>query len=461
MKKSAIILSLGILVLTGSNAQIINTIAGDSAYGFSGDGGAATAAELYYPMGIALDGSGNLYIADEQNNRIRKVNTAGIISTIAGNGNRGYSGDGGAATAAELNYPTGVAVDGSGNVYIADEGNNRIREVNTSGIMSTIAGNDSEGYSGDGGAATAAELYAPGGIEVDDTGNIYIGDTFNNRIRKITATGIISTIAGNGYGAPSSGGFSGDGGAATSAELYTPIGVAVDGSGNVYIADEGNSRIRQVTAAGVISTIAGDSTYGYSGDGGAATAAELGYPTGVALDSSGNVYIADWWNSRIRKVNTKGIISTIAGDSVVGYSGDGGAATDAEINHPFGILVDISSNIYIGDCWNYRIRKVTGVTGIEQLTKDNGQWAVYPNPNDGVFTIQSPLPPKGCTTLEVYNVLGEKVYSGLPLNPHAGTLKQCAYTIDLSGSTSGVYFYRVVNEEGALVGEGKFVIIKN
>jgi sugar lactone lactonase YvrE len=455
MKKSAIILSLGILALTGSNAQIINTIAGDGVLGFSGDGGAATAAELYYSSGVTVDGSGNVYIADENNFRIRKVTTAGIISTIAGNGFGGYSGDGGAATAAELYYPYGLALDGSGNIYIADYDNNRIRKVTAAGIISTIAGDGAWGYSGDGGAATAAELNTPSGIAVDVSGNVYIADYGNNRIRKVTPTGIISTIAGNGTAA-----YSGDGGAATAAELYTPSGVTLDGSGNLYIADQFNNRIRKVTAAGVISTIAGDNAQGYSGDGGAATTAELYYPFGISVNGSGIVYIADWGNNRIRKVTT-GIISTIAGDSARGYSGDGGAPTATELSGPIGVTEDGQGNIYIADFGNNRIRKVTGITGINELTKDNGQWIVYPNPNDGVFTIQSPLPPKGGTTLEVYNVLGEKVYSGLPLNPHAGTLKQCAYTIDLSGSTSGVYFYRVVDEEGALVGEGKFIIINN
>jgi hypothetical protein len=332
---------------------VISTYAGNGTQGYGGDGGAATSSELSDPPGVAVDSNGNVYIADSVNNRIRKVTPAGIISTIAGNGSAGYSGDGGAATSAELNAPFGVAVDTSGNIYIVDRENSRIRKVTPAGVISTVAGNGTYGYSGDGGAATAAELANPTGVAADSGGNVYIADAANSRIRKVTPAGVITTVAGN--GTP---GYNGDGGAATSAEVY-PAGVAVDSGGNLYIADYGNQRIRKVTSAGVISTIAGNGAYGYSGDGGAATSAELNSPFSTALDSSGNLYIADYGNQRIRKVTPAGMISTVAGNGTSGYSGDGGAATSGEINNPFGVAVDSSGNLYVGDYSNQRVRKVT------------------------------------------------------------------------------------------------------
>ncbi len=336
--------------------------------GFSGNGGQATAAELNLPAGVAVDPSGNVYIADQFNQRIRMVNTNGIITTFAGNGyntgsSGGYSGDGGNPTSAELNYPTGVAVGPDGGftaVYIADRYNNRIRQV-YDGFIFTLAGNGFDadgggGYSGDGGVATAAELYLPWGVGVSSTGNVYIADSYNNVIREVkdpTLTAIV-TFAGNG-----SANFSGDGGQATAAEISRSQGVAVDGSGNVYIAD-GNGRIRKVNTAGIISTVAGGGTSGL-GDGGPATAAEID-AYGLAVDAPGNIYIASFNDNRIRKVNTSGIISTIAGNGTGGYTGDGGPGIDAEIWGPSGVAVDGSGNVYIADYINNRVRKLTPIT---------------------------------------------------------------------------------------------------
>ncbi len=271
----------------------------------------------------------------------------GIISTYAGGG----VDDGDAATAASINNPGSVAVDTAGNVYIADSDHNRIRKVSAStGIITTIAGNGSLGYSGDGGAATAAGLYYPYGVAVDAAGNLYIADTGDNRIRKVSAsTGIITTVAGNG-----SAGYSGDGAAATAAELDKPFGVAVDAAGNLYIADTCDNRIREVSAStGIITTVAGNGSPYYGGDGGAATAAGLAFPEGVAVDAAGNLYIADSYDNRIRKVSAStGIITTVAGNgSPATTAATAGLATAAGLYNPYGVAVDAAGNLYIADTW--------------------------------------------------------------------------------------------------------------
>jgi sugar lactone lactonase YvrE len=317
-------------VNTGSGT--IATITGNGTAGYTGDGGPATSAELHTSFGDALDSAGNLYIADTLNNVVRKVSTTGTITTVAGTGAPSYSGDGGPATSAGLNSPTGVAVDSSGNLYVADQRNERIRKV-TAGVITTVAGNGTVGFSGDGGLATNAQLYYPEGIAVDGSGNLYIADSDNQRIRKVNTGGTISTIAGNGNV-----GFNCNNGTATGLALNHPSGVAVDGSGNLYIADYGNQCVRKV-AAGNIATVAGNGTASYGGDGGPATSAELNYPTGVAVDSSGDLYIADYVNSRVRMVNATGTITTVAGTGTAGFSGDGGPATSAQLYNPTGVAV--------------------------------------------------------------------------------------------------------------------------
>ena len=344
----------------------ISTVAGGGAGGVSGDGGAATAARLNYPQGVALDGSGNLYIPDTANHSIRKVDSSGNISTVAGT-----SGDGAAATAALLNRPTGVALDGAGNLYIADWGNNRIRKVDSSGNISTVAGTGTWGFSGDGGPATEAQLREPLDVALDGAGNLYIADTINQRIRKVDSSGVITTVAGSGTYGYVIHGFSGEGVAATEAQLYNPSGVALDGAGNLYIADTHNLRIRKVDTAGVITTVAGDGTQNYGGDGGPAVAAQLWNPSAVALDGSGNLYIADSVNNRIRKVDTAGVITTVAGSSTTGgFGGDGGPATAAQLRGTFGVALDGSGNLYIADWDNNRIRKVDTAGMISTVAGD-------------------------------------------------------------------------------------------
>ena len=337
-------------------AGTISTVAGNGTFRFSGDGGPATTGSLALAYGVAMDGAGNLYIADTTNFRIRRVSPDGTISTVAGDGANGFSGDGGPATSASLESPYTVAVDGAGNLYIAEPDDCRIRKVDSSGVITTVAGNGAFGFSGDGGPATSASLASPYGVAVDGAGKLYIADRINNRIRQVTPDGKIATVAGNGTQ-----GFSGDGGPATSASLNQPTGVAVDRFGNLYIGEQYNNRIRKVTPDGNISTVAGDGTQGFSGDGGPATSASLNQPTGVAADRVGNLYIADLSNYRIRRVTLDGAISTIAGNGTYGFSGDGGPATNASLAFPIGVAVDGAGNLYIADLENYRIRRVVGV----------------------------------------------------------------------------------------------------
>lgn len=349
---------------------IITTVAGicsagDCSGGFAGDGGTATAARLNYPMGVTVDATGNLFIADTGNNRIRKVDSTGIITTVAGDGTAGYGGDGGAASEASLSNPSQVAVDDAGNLYITDgvgsrsylseSGNQRIRKVDAAGVITTVAGNGSAGFSGDGGAAVDAQLNYPSGVAVDGSGNLFIADQDNNRVREVAADGGITTVVGNGYQ-----GVVGDGSPAPLAALVTPEGLAMDTEGNMYIADTNAGRVRKVDPNGEITTVAGhgyDSALPSTGDGAPAITARLFQPEGVALDGAGNLYIVD---GTIKKVDTSGIITTVAGNGTTGYSGDGGSAIAAEMDNPQGIAVDAAGNLYISDTGNNCIRKVDG-----------------------------------------------------------------------------------------------------
>jgi cysteine-rich repeat protein len=332
----------------------IFTIAGDGTANYFGDGGPATAAELQFPVGLAFDAQGRLYIADVVNERIRRIEIDGTIATIAGTGDTGFSGDGGAATAAVLANPFGVAIDAQGRIAIADTSNQRVRRVDAAGTISTVAGTGAFGFGGDGNAATSAALAGPFGVAVDTTGRIYIADTFNARIRRIELDGTITTIAGTGqYG------FSGDGGPATRAQLAKPDGVAVDASGQVYIADTYNHRIRKVALDGTITTIAGDGNNAYGGDGGPATSASLQNPNGVAIDGSGQVFIADTYNYRIRKIALDGTITTVAGSGPpAAFGGDGGPATSASLSFPYYLAFDHEGRLVFSDTGNNRIRRV-------------------------------------------------------------------------------------------------------
>ncbi|HVJ07212.1 MAG TPA: Ig-like domain repeat protein [Acidisarcina sp.] len=376
-------LRLGCIVLlavtraaTGQTASVvlgpgtITTYAGNGSAGYTGDGGAATSATLNYPSEVRSDGSGNLYILDTGNAAVREVLASdGTIHTIAGTGTACSSstapcGDGGPAVQAQISSTTrGLFVTQSGVVYIADTGLNRIRMIDASGVMHTVAGTGTAGAAGDGGAATSAQLNAPRGVYLDGSGTLYISDSGNNTIRTVNSSGVISKFAG-GASSVCAGATDaiGDGCPALSATLSLPAALWEDGSGKLYIADINNQRVRMIDPGGVMYTVAGNGTGGYSGDGGSATSAELHTPQDVVSDAAGDLYIADYANNRIRYVNVAGTITTFAGTGTAGYSGDGGSPQLARINQPHGVVLDPSGNLYILDYGNQRVRKVNLVT---------------------------------------------------------------------------------------------------
>ncbi len=349
---------------------IISTYAGDGPSGPGGSWGTPATASRIEPYGVSIDPSGNLFIPNGFGSWISKVTASGLFYWVAGNGSSGFSGDGGPATAGQLNIGGGywgsqtIAIDGTGKLFIPDINNNRVRMVNTGGVINSIAGNNIQvgGFSGDGGDALLSE-FSYGGVVMDTAGNIYLADSKNNRIRKVSKSGIISTVAGNGII-----GFSGDGGPATNAELQNPIDVAMDKSGNLYIADNGTNHVRKISTSGIITTIAGGGSGGL-GDGGPATAAVISV-NGIAVDNKYNVYIADGVNNLVRKVTPAGIITSVAGNGSPGYSGDGGAATLAQLNTPVSVDVDKYGDLFISD---YRaIRKVDTSGTISTLINGGG-----------------------------------------------------------------------------------------
>ena len=353
-----------------AEAGTIATVAGDGVYGFAGDGGPATSARLFHPRAIAFDASGNTYIADAMNGRVRRIDRTGAITTIAGNGVEGFGGDGGSALQASLNQPHGLAVDAEGNLYIADSGNHRLRRVDAHGVITTVAGNGTPGMGGDGGPASAALLKQPKTLTIDEHGRLLMADSGNNRVRRIDlATGIITTVAG-----VTASGFSGDGGQATRARLDSPGGVAVTRDGTVYIADTDNERVRKITPDGVITTIAGTGTAGYGGDGGPATQATLNMPRAVAVDVAGDVYIGEEDGQRIRRIDGYGTITTIAGNGVGGFAGEGAPAGQAQLDRLRAVNLDAAGNLWIADTFNNRVRVIYSVSAAGAGTAGADPW---------------------------------------------------------------------------------------
>ncbi|MFD0309636.1 RICIN domain-containing protein [Streptomyces sp. NPDC127119] len=335
------------------SAPLISTVAGTGVAGFKGDNEPALTAQLNRPYGIAVDSTGTLYFSDYNNHRVRRITTDGKISTVAGTGVAGYRGDNGPALAAQLNSPREVAVDSAGALYITDAGNHRVRKITADGTISTVAGIGVAGFAGDGGPATAARLNYPLGVAVDSADTVYISDHTNHRVRKITADGTISTVAGTGTA-----GFRGDDGPAVAAQLNRPYAVAVDGAGTLYITDGSNNRVRKITADGTISTVAGIGTAGFAGDDGPAVSARLNLPLGIVVDSTGALHISDYNNHRVRKITADGTISTVAGTGTAGFGGDDGPASSAQLSNPFGLAMDCVDTLYIADHLNNRVRKI-------------------------------------------------------------------------------------------------------
>ena len=417
------------LSISNAQSQIITTFAGNGSSGFSGDNGLATAAKIGFPGRIAIDDTANVYFADTYNNRIRKISAAtGIITTVAGTGTAGYNGDGALATASQLNYPFGVAVDHSGNIYIADSYNNRIRKISaTTKLISTVAGTTSSGYNGDNISAITAQLNQPNSVCLDNAGNIYFTDQSNNRVRKVTiSTGNISTVAGSGTS-----GYMGDNGTAIYAQLNSPSGIALDANNNIYIADLNNHRIRKVTVStGVITTIAGNGTGAYVEDGVAATLTSLSLPQDVFVTTAGHVFIADYGNGRIRKVNAStGIISTVAGDGSASFAGDNGPATSAKFNMPISIRVDNAGNYFISDYFNRRIRKVT-----QPVFANNTISGAQTICAKSSATISGTIP-TGCTGVITYTWLNSTVSATSGFTPIANSNSQNFTTTNLTQHT--------------------------
>jgi cysteine-rich repeat protein len=372
----------------------ITTIAG-MGWGFAGDGGPATAALFKRPAMLERTATGEIYVADSDNHRIRRIDTGGTISTIAGTSTIGFAGDGGFAITVELLFPAGVAVDGNGFVYVAEHGNHRVRKVDQStGIATTAVGTGVDGFGGDGGPAVDALLSNPHGPTLDGAGNMYIADSHNYRVRRVDGSGNITTVAGSGaYGS------SGDGGPATSARFIEPWGVAVGDNGTFFVSDRGDHRVRRVDGiTGIITTVAGTGAAGSAGDGGPATSAQLNQPWNIILDTAGNLYIADRYNHRVRRVDaSSGDITTVAGTGVAGFSGDGGPATSAQLNQPTGLVFDASENLYIADRYNHRVRRVDASTGDITTIAGTGVWG---DSNDGGLASAAQLARPGHLTMD-------------------------------------------------------------
>ena len=420
-----------------AEGQIITTVAGNGSTGHSGDGGPATSAGIAYNGYGVFDKYGNYYFAEETNgDRICKIDTAGIITTIAGMGGHYYSGDSGLATAANLFAPVSIAFDSIGNIYIDEVNDGRIRKIDiATGIITTYAGNGTMGYGGDGGPATSAMLYAPQDICLDKKGNLYIADYYNNRVRKVNTSGIITTFAGNGIS-----GSSGDGGLADTARVEA-MGIGIDDTGNIYIADASFGRLRKVDTFGFISTIAGTGVVGNNGDGGPALSAQI-EATFVRVDKSGNIYLTTaYLVETIRKIDVSGIITTIAGNGTAGFSGDGGPATAAELNNPNSLTIDNCGNIYIADDYNHRIRKVTFDTScgpknsLDVISIPPTQnLTIFPNPATTSLTISGN---EAIEDVVIVNVMGQVAVRETVRRNSASV------NIDVSRLPGGVYFVRV------------------
>jgi sugar lactone lactonase YvrE len=378
-------------------AQIITTIVGDGRGTFGGDGGFASKASLSTPNGIVLDKIGNIYISDSKGSKIRKVNTSGIISTIAGWGSAGMSGDGGPATAAKLNFPSGILIDNFGNIIFSDSYNHRIRKIDSAGIITTIVGTGIGGYTSDDTLAIHSRLNIPCGLALDDEGNLYIADRMNHRIRKVNTSGVITTVAGNGLGTTK-----GDGGPATAASINRPNDVKISPDGALIIADTYGNAVRKIKADGIIKSIAGvgDGFSGFGGDEGVIGESRLASPYSLAIDNTGNIYVADKNNNRIRRIDVTGAIKTVAGNGASVSGGDGRVAVDASISSPESIAVDEVGNLYIGETSKIRYLYLKDY-------KNEAKISFMPNPCLKSTTIFLSSMYGEMVTISIYNTQGQ------------------------------------------------------
>jgi serine/threonine-protein kinase len=427
IKSYLLFTSIQVLFLHVLQAQVVTTLAGLGAAGSVDATG--TSASFNLPSGVAVDASGNVYVADYENHKIRKITSTGVVTTFAGSGANGSVDATG--TLASFAYPSAVAVDVSGNVYVADAGNNKIRKITPAGVVTTLAGSgiaDSVNATG-----TLASFDTPSGIAVDASGNVYVGDTWNDKIRKITPTGVVTNFAGSG----TAGSVNATG---TLASFNRPNSVAIDGSGNVYVADQTNNKIRKITSAGVVTTLAGSGTQGSVDATGAL--ASFYSPIGVAVDASGNVYVADTWNNEIRKITSAGVVTTFAGSGTSGSVDATG--TLASFASPVGVAVDGSGNVYVADQSNDKIRKISGTsTAIEAQSTTIGL-SVFPNPTTGDLLITTPEN----LQLIIYNSQGIKIMEQAIL---AGSntislenYKPGPYIIQSTNGTSQSQQYRII-----------------
>lgn len=447
MKKAGFIACF--LFLLGSKIfcqSIITTVAGTGTAGYSGDNALASNALINHPRGLNFDKNGNYYFADLVNNVIRKVNINDTIITIAGTGNTTYNGDNILAINANI-CPINGTPDNNGNIYISDQCNHRIRKINPLGIITTIAGTNTGGYSGDNGPAVNAQTIGPGLVMIDKFGNIIFTDFIANVVRKIALSDTITTIVGTGTA-----GASGDNGPATAAQLNGPYAIAQDTAGNFYISDQLNNLIRKIDKAGIITTIAGTGAQGYSGDNGPAINAKLYNPAQIAIDDTGNVFFADYANSVIRKIDLNGIITTVAGNGTVGYSGDNGPATNAQLRHAWGIALNRNGDLYIADEGNNVIRKVThvGVMSVKKQTEKNSLFSIYPNPNNGNFIISTKQTGGKELKADVYNAMGQVV-----LSKTFNAVNQNEFKIE--GLSEGIYIVKLALD-GTATGSQKLIV---
>jgi len=427
----AILLLMPVMV----RGQIITTVTGGGTVGVY-NGAPATAIGISYPDGCAFDGLGNLYFTTVAPDRVYKITPSGIIYFVAGTGSSGYNGDGIAATSAELNLPTGIAIDKGNNVYIADGENNRVRKIDVNtGIITTFAGDGSAGFSGDNGPATAATFNGVEDICFDMNGNLFIADYANNRIRKVNNSGIVTTVAGNGIN-----GFTADGVAATSAAINSVWGVCTDAIGNLYFNDSLNTMLRKVSTAGILTTVAGNGLAGPAGDNGPATTAAL-VVIRVAIDKAGNIYTSGYLDNDIRKIDVSGIIHTVAGTGIAGFSGDGSSATMSQISDSYGITLDSCGNLYFADKNNNRIRKVAfNPLCLDNLEVDNvkeGVLSIYPNPAHQLLCIDGLQTP---ATYRLLNIVGAVNMQG--------NLAPGNNTIPIKHLPSGMYIMEVTTADG-------------